>query len=83
MHAAQDIAEAYKISDKAARYEKIKAHSEAVVASLCDEDDDTKPSSDEVKKIFHDIEQRTVRENILNGNPRIDGRDTERFVLFI
>ena len=34
MHVAQDIADAYKISDKAARYEKINALLEAAVSSL-------------------------------------------------
>jgi len=77
-HAGSDIAAAYKISDKLARYEKISALLDSTLTALCGDEESTETAStDEVKKIFHDIEQNTVRQNILNGEPRIDGRDTE------
>lgn len=33
-------------------------------------------SADEVEELFEDLKYRTVRDNILTGKPRIDGRDT-------
>jgi polyribonucleotide nucleotidyltransferase len=33
------------------------------------------PSSDDVSAMFSKIEKATVRERIINGSPRIDGRD--------
>jgi polyribonucleotide nucleotidyltransferase len=33
-------------------------------------------SADEVEELFEDLKYRTVRDNILSGKPRIDGRDT-------
>ncbi|MCY1358249.1 Polyribonucleotide nucleotidyltransferase [compost metagenome] len=46
-----------------------------MVATFAGEEEG-KPSVGEVKDAFGLIEYRTVRENIVNGKPRIDGRDT-------
>ena len=46
------------------------------VAALSGEEEG-KFSAGEVKDVFGEIEYRTVRESIVNGNPRIDGRDTK------
>ena len=69
------ISEAYTITHKQSRYDRLGELREAAVAALAG-DEEGKPSAGEVKEAFGEIEYRTVRENIVNGNPRIDGRDT-------
>ena len=69
------ISEAYTITHKQSRYDRLGELREAAVAALAGEEEG-KPSAGEVKEAFGEIEYRTVRENIVNGNPRIDGRDT-------
>ena len=67
-----DLGEAYRITEKAARYERVGAIRDAAVAALATEGG---PSVDEVKDIFKKIEKSLVRKRILSGEPRIDGRD--------
>ncbi|RLT98756.1 MAG: polyribonucleotide nucleotidyltransferase, partial [Ketobacter sp.] len=66
---------AYQISDKQERYGKVDELRSEVVAALCNAEDESAPAEREVKDLFHDLEYVTVRENILAGKPRIDGRD--------
>lgn len=68
------VSEAYTITVKADRYAKLGELRDQVVAKFAVENG---PSTAEVKEIFGEIEYRTVRENIVNGKPRIDGRDTK------
>ena len=70
------IGEAYTITDKQARYTRLGELREQAIAQLSG-DEEGKPSKGEVKDAFGEIEYRTVRESIVNGNPRIDGRDTK------
>lgn len=70
------IAEAYRTTDKQARYTRLGELRDQAIAQLAG-DEEGKPSSGEVKDAFGEIEYRTVRESIVNGNPRIDGRDTK------
>jgi polyribonucleotide nucleotidyltransferase len=67
-----DLGEAYRITEKAARYERVGEIRDAAVAALALEGG---PSADEVKDIFKKIEKNLVRKRILSGEPRIDGRD--------
>jgi polyribonucleotide nucleotidyltransferase len=67
-----DLGEAYRITEKAARYERVGAIRDAAIATLAIEGG---PSADEVKEIFKKIEKNLVRKRILAGEPRIDGRD--------
>ena len=69
------ISQAYTITIKADRYARLGELKDQVVAKLSGEEG--QPSSSEVKAAFGEIEYRTVRENIVNGKPRIDGRDTK------
>ncbi|MFT6466669.1 polyribonucleotide nucleotidyltransferase, partial [Halopseudomonas sp.] len=70
------IAEGYTVTDKMARYTRLgELRTQAIEALAGDEEG--KPSASEVKDAFGEIEYRTVRESIVNGNPRIDGRDTK------
>ncbi|WPP00594.1 polyribonucleotide nucleotidyltransferase [Pseudomonas sp. HR96] len=68
------VSDAYTITVKADRYARLGEVRDQVVAKFATEDG---PSAGEVKEIFGEIEYRTVRENIVNGKPRIDGRDTK------
>ena len=74
--AAKDgLASAYAIADKMARRDAITDVKNAVVDSLCDEEDENAPSAGDVSEYFHKLEKALVRDHILSGNPRIDGRD--------
>ena len=58
------------------RYAALDAlHAEAVAQFVPEEDVDG--IADEVDYLFEDLKYRTVRDNILSGKPRIDGRDTK------
>jgi polyribonucleotide nucleotidyltransferase len=69
------ISEAYTITLKQQRYARLDELREQVVARFAGESEG-QPSVGEVKDAFGLLEYRTVRENIVNGKPRIDGRDT-------
>ena len=70
------IAEAYTITDKMARYTRLGELRTQAIEAIAGEADD-QPSAGDVKDAFGEIEYRTVRESVVNGNPRIDGRDTK------
>ena len=67
-----DLGEAYRITEKAVRYERVGEIRNACIEALVVADG---PSKDEVKDIFKSIEKNLVRKRILAGEPRIDGRD--------
>lgn len=69
------ISQAYTITAKQERYAALDVLRTQVIAKFASEEEG-KPSEQEVKKIFGLLEYRIVRENIVNGKPRIDGRDT-------
>ena len=66
------LGDAYRITDKAARYERVGEIRSACVASLAVEGG---PSADAVKDLFKSVEKSLVRKRILAGDARIDGRD--------
>lgn len=72
---AAGVTEAYQISDKMARYDAIDKLKQQAIAELADEENGT--SEGEVAGAFGSLEKRTVRNRIIDGNPRIDGRDTK------
>jgi len=67
-----DLGEAYRITEKADRYERVGEIRKACVEALVVEGG---PSKDDVKDVFKSIEKNLVRKRILAGEPRIDGRD--------
>ncbi|MCY1502725.1 Polyribonucleotide nucleotidyltransferase [compost metagenome] len=69
------ISEAYTVTVKQDRYAALDALREEIVAKFAGEGEGQFPAG-EVKDVFGLLEYRTVRENIVNGKPRIDGRDT-------
>lgn len=70
------IAAAYQVSDKMERYAALDALKTQMVEQLAG-DTDTGPSADELKSVFGKLEKKLVRERIVKGEPRIDGRDNK------
>ncbi len=70
-----EIESAYKIHNKLERQDKIAEIKEKAKALFDGEGHEAELAIYE--KVFHELEARTVRDSILAGNPRIDGRDTK------
>ncbi len=70
-----DIIKAYQIKAKPERVTKLHDLKEKAVMELGSEDDNK--LNTKIAKYFHDFEYQIVRKNILQGEPRIDGRDTK------
>ena len=70
-----DINAAYQIKSKGARSTKLDEIKSRVISELITEETSTQEAN-EIKSAFFDLEAKVVRSQILNGEPRIDGRDT-------
>ena len=69
-----DMTDAYAIKDKQQRYQRLdELRSKTVAAFAADESSSV--SADQVKNMFSNLEKNIVRGRILDGEPRIDGRD--------
>jgi len=73
--AGADIGEAYRITEKAVRYDAISALKQRIVAEITAADETQ--DAGEVADLFHELESDVVRGRILRGEPRIDGRDPQ------
>jgi polyribonucleotide nucleotidyltransferase len=73
--ATSGLSEAYQITDKVDRQASVGAAKTAVVESLAS-DDDARWSEEEVKGALSKLEKSIVRNRVIAGDPRIDGRDT-------
>ena len=71
---SDSIGNAYQVSDKMQRYDALSALLEQAVAQFANAEHGV--SADEVKNVFASIEKKVVRNRIIDGAPRIDGRDT-------
>ena len=69
------IGEAYRITEKAVRYDAISALKQRIVAEIVAADETQ--DAGEVADLFHELESDVVRGRILRGEPRIDGRDPQ------
>lgn len=74
-HFAESIGVAYRITDKAKRYDRLGQLRAQAVTELAPESGDV--SADDVKSLFAKIEKNIVRTRVVAGEPRIDGRDTK------
>jgi polyribonucleotide nucleotidyltransferase len=77
--AEEKLRDAYRIKDKQARTAKLNEVKAAVNSALAEEAASIQgvaPDSSEVGNILFDLEAKIVRSQILDGEPRIDGRDT-------
>ena len=73
--AATPIAEAFDITSKQARSARLSEIRKSVREAVSEGVDEA-PADNTLKDILHEIEAEVVRSRILNGEPRIDGRDT-------
>ncbi len=73
--AAAGMAEAYAITDKMARRDAIGELRGKVIEALRLDGADNVPEIDDIKEAFGKLEKTLVRDRILSGHPRIDGRD--------
>ncbi|MGZ8258273.1 MAG: polyribonucleotide nucleotidyltransferase, partial [Methylotenera sp.] len=73
--AAADVNAAYQIKAKGARSTKLDEIKNRVMSTLITEATSTEEAN-KIKTEFFNLEAKTVRSQILNGEPRIDGRDT-------
>jgi polyribonucleotide nucleotidyltransferase len=69
------LAEAYSIAEKQARYARLAEIKQELVTALADEES-TNWTAEQVEAEFAKLEKRTVRGRIVAGEARIDGRDT-------
>ena len=69
-----DLGEAYRITDKMMRQNRVGELRKSVVEALSGGADSTH-SSDDVSDLFAKVEKEIVRQRVLDGEPRIDGRD--------
>jgi len=73
--AESSLIEAYQISDKMDRQEAVGAAKSAAVEALAEDGEDARWSAEEVKGALSKLEKRVVRQRVISGEPRIDGRD--------
>jgi polyribonucleotide nucleotidyltransferase len=76
LHGQAALSEAYKITlkkDRVARLNEVKAQ---LLTSLCG-GESPKWTKEQVSEQLFKLESNIVRQRILNGEPRIDGRDTK------
>ena len=71
---AEAITAAYKVADKQDRYTLLSKVRQEIVDKVAD--DESGFSSGDVKGAIGKLEKKIVRGRIINGEPRIDGRDT-------
>src|SRR5690606_12062647 len=71
---AESIGSAYQISSKMERHDALTLLLEQAVSQFANEENGV--SADEVAGVFSSLEKKVVRNRIIDGHPRIDGRDT-------
>lgn len=72
--ATEGLTQAYLIKDKQQRYQQLAKVRQEVLSALQQEQADELPASD-AEKYLETLEKDIVRNRILDGEPRIDGRD--------
>jgi polyribonucleotide nucleotidyltransferase len=76
--AEADLREAYRITSKQARTQKCREVSNKTIEAICagQSGEMSAPDATTVGNLIFELEAKIVRSQILNGEPRIDGRDT-------
>lgn len=74
---SQDLEQAYQVSDKISRQDAVASIREQLVEKLCGSALSAPLSESDVRYAFSQLEKKIVRDRILRGLPRIDGRDTK------
>src|SRR5689334_15542586 len=76
LHAQAALAQAYSITEKQQRYSRI-AEIKAQTTTTLTGGETPKWNSEQVGNVLFKLESNIVRQRILNGEPRIDGRDVK------
>ncbi|MBJ6608947.1 MAG: polyribonucleotide nucleotidyltransferase [Candidatus Thiothrix moscowensis] len=71
------LTEAFQIADKQQRYGRIDEVLSAAVEKLVAKEGEEGFTADQIKGEFKNVEKKIVRGSILDGKPRIDGRDLQ------
>ncbi|WP_430461830.1 polyribonucleotide nucleotidyltransferase [Thalassolituus sp. LLYu03] len=74
---AAAISEAYTISDKMARYGRLDEVKAAAVEKLAAKEGEEGFSADEIAEMVGTLKYEIVRQRVIDGAPRIDGRDND------
>ncbi|CAK2049023.1 polynucleotide phosphorylase [Vibrio crassostreae] len=69
------LSDAYQITEKMARYEQVGAIKNDVVEALIAQDENL--DEREIRGMLGSLEKNVVRSRIIDGNPRIDGREKD------
>ena len=69
----EKISSVYQIIEKQERYEKLSLLKDEVIKNELNEEED---NSEMISKVFDNLKKDIVRERILSGEKRIDGRDS-------
>ncbi len=69
-----DLGEAYRVTDKLERQNAVRALRKQVVEQISGAEG-ADVAADDVSDMFGKVEKDMVRQRVLNGEPRIDGRD--------
>ncbi|RUO59437.1 polyribonucleotide nucleotidyltransferase [Pseudidiomarina insulisalsae] len=73
--AEDGLGDAYRITEKASRYEQVRKLRDEVIEKLTAEDESL--DAKEIGDLFHELESDIVRSRIIAGEKRIDGRDPD------
>lgn len=73
--AGSRLSEAYRITEKQQRYAQVDVIKHDTIATLLAEDETL--DEGEISDLLHSIEKNVVRSRVLNGEPRIDGREKD------
>ena len=73
--AREEITQAYLIKDKTQRYKRLSELRQEILVTLSEERDDF--NKDASSRFLSNLESTIVRNRILDGEPRIDGRDKQ------
>ena len=74
---AEAISQAYTISEKLERYNKLDAVAQAAVEKLAAAEGEEGFSKDDILTTIETLKYEIVRQHIIDGVPRIDGRDND------
>ncbi|MFI4884620.1 MAG: polyribonucleotide nucleotidyltransferase [Steroidobacterales bacterium] len=76
LHAQAALAQAYTITEKQQRHTRV-SEVKAQTLTTLGSGDPSKWTADQIDDALFKLESNIVRQRILNGEPRIDGRDTK------
>ncbi len=74
--AGPGLAQAFTLVDKMERKAAVSEARRATVEALAEQAAEKGWSDADIASAFHDLEYSTMRGRVLDGNPRLDGRDT-------